>query len=314
MADFLSQYSIQRWLEMCPQGYLDGTVYGHEPGETESEDILNDESLREASIAVTVQLIAGERAALAASSGLVNCAPDYASKTFLATQTLYEARHVEIFTQRLMDLGVKKDDVNSTVADLANPHLVKFAEVLLEKVNDGDFVAGVVGQNIVLEGMAFSVFEMLQATSAGNPKFANTLAGTIADERRHVGFGENRIGSLIREHPEKKAEVEAMHDVNSVAARVLMDEPFGLMELGADEPAAGGGVSLHDVEPIADLDLVPDVLPMDAAVVEESVHRRAAREEQAVGRGAERGPRADVIATLERWLGNLERRRARRAQ
>lgn len=210
MADFLSQYSIQRWLEMCPQGYLDGTVYGHEPGETESEDILNDESLREASIAVTVQLIAGERAALAASSGLVNCAPDYASKTFLATQTLDEARHVEIFTQRLMDLGVKKDDVNSTVADLANPHLVKFAEVLLEKVNDGDFVAGVVGQNIVLEGMAFSVFEMLQATSAGNPKFANTLAGTIADERRHVGFGENRIGSLIREHPERKDDIERM--------------------------------------------------------------------------------------------------------
>ena len=54
MADFLSQYSIQRWLEMCPQGYLDGTVYGHEPGETESEDILGDESMREASIAVTV--------------------------------------------------------------------------------------------------------------------------------------------------------------------------------------------------------------------------------------------------------------------
>jgi len=68
-----------------------------------------------------------------------------------------------------------------------------------------------VGQNIVLEGMAFTVFEMMQAASASlNPKFAHTLAGTIADERRHVGFGENRIGSLIREHPEKKAEVEKM--------------------------------------------------------------------------------------------------------
>lgn len=109
-----------------------------------------------------------------------------------------------------MDLGVKKENVNSTVADLANPHLVKFAETLLEKVSDGDFVAGVVGQNIILEGMAFSVFELLQASAAGNPKFAKTLAGTIADERRHVGFGENRIGSLIREHPEKKAEVQAM--------------------------------------------------------------------------------------------------------
>jgi hypothetical protein len=83
--------------------------------------------------------------------------------------------------------------------------------VLLEKVDKGDFIAGVVGQNIVLEGMAFSVFEMMHASSeALNPKFAHTLAGTIADERRHVGFGENRIGSLIAAHPEKKPEVEKM--------------------------------------------------------------------------------------------------------
>lgn len=211
MADFLSQYSIQRWLEMCPQGYLDGTVYGHDPDEVEPEELLETGSLREAAIAVTVQLIAGERCALAASSGLINHAPDDMSKTFLATQTLDEARHVEVFTQRLVDLGVKREDVNSTVADLANPNLVRFAEVLLEKVSSGDFVAGVVGQNIILEGMAFSVFEMLQAASTGNnPKFAQTLAGTIADERRHVGFGENSIGGLIRQHPEKRAEVEKM--------------------------------------------------------------------------------------------------------
>ncbi len=78
-------------------------------------------------------------------------------------------------------------------------------------MDKGDFVAGVVGQNIVLEGMAFSVFELLHASmSANNPKFAATLAGTIADERRHVGFGENRIGSLIKEFPERKAEVQGM--------------------------------------------------------------------------------------------------------
>ena len=88
---------------------------------------------------------------------------------------------------------------------------MKFAEVLLDKVDRKDFIAGVVGQNIVLEGMAFSVFEMLYALNQDmNPKFAHTLNGTIADERRHVGFGENRIGSLIKTHPEKKAEVERM--------------------------------------------------------------------------------------------------------
>ncbi len=210
-SSFLAQYSIQRWLEMAPQGYLQDTAFGHDPGLTEPEDILADDDLRTAEIALTVQLVAGERCALAASSGLVNAAPDPASKTFLATQTLDEARHVEIFTHRLMDLGVKKADIDSTVDTFANPNLVKFAETLLERVADGDFVAGVVGQNIVLEGMAFSVFELLKATSdLRNPKFAQTLAGTIADERRHVGFGENRIGSLIGDFPERRADVERM--------------------------------------------------------------------------------------------------------
>jgi hypothetical protein len=211
MTEFLAQYSIQRWMEMCPQGYLEDTVYGHEPGVSEPEMLLADEDEREAAIRTTVSLVVGERCALAASSGLINAAPDYPSKRFLATQTLDEARHVEIFTQRLYDLGVKKDDLESTISRYANPNLVKFAETLLEKVDAGDFVAGVVGQNIVLEGMAFTVFELLEAGNREfNPKFSQTLKGTIADERRHVGFGENRIGSLIAQYPEKKPEIERM--------------------------------------------------------------------------------------------------------
>ena len=211
MSDFLNAYSIQTWLESCPQGYLEHTSYGHDPKVKEPELIMEHPNLRQDAIASTVQLVVGERAALAASSGLINSAPDYASKRFLATQTLDEARHVEIFTQRLYDLGVKKDELEDVISQNANPNLVKFAEVLLEKVDKGDFIAGVVGQNIVLEGMAFSVFEMLQASNVdANPKFAQTLTGTIADERRHVGFGENRIGSLLVEHPEKKAEIEKM--------------------------------------------------------------------------------------------------------
>jgi hypothetical protein len=211
MSDFLDAYSIQTWLESCPQGYLEDTEYGHAPGEREPESLLDSELLLEQAIQSTVQLVVGERCALAASSGLINLAPDHASKRFLATQTLDEARHVEIFTRRLHDLGVAKSDLESTIRERANPHLVKFAEVLLERIDGGDFVGGVVGQNIVLEGMAFSVFELMKATSEGaNPKFAHTLAGTIADERRHVGFGENRIGSLLKQHPERKSDVEKM--------------------------------------------------------------------------------------------------------
>ena len=211
MSDFLNAYSIQTWLESCPQGYLENTEYGHAPGEKEPSLFIENPTMREEAIGGTVQLVVGERCALAASSGLINCAPDYPSKRFLATQTLDEARHVEVFTQRLFDLGVKKDELEDVIALHANPNLVKFAEVLLEKVDKGDFLAGVVGQNIVLEGMAFSVFEMMYAGNVdANPKFASTLSGTIADERRHVGFGENRIGSLLLEQPEKKPEIEKM--------------------------------------------------------------------------------------------------------
>ena len=210
-SDFLKGYDIQYWLESCPQGYLVDTEYGHRPGEREPELLALDPVLREQAVRTTVQLVLGERCALAASSGLINAAPDEASKRFLATQTLDEARHVEVFTRRLQDLGVKAGELEDTLKSFANPHLVRFAETLLEVVDRKDFVAGVVGQNLVLEGMAFHVFEMmLAANQQSNPKFAHTLAGTIADERRHVGFGENRIGALIREQPERKRDVERL--------------------------------------------------------------------------------------------------------
>lgn len=211
MTESRTPHSIQYWLESCPQGYLMRTEYGHDRGAREPGFLIENPLLRAEAIGTTVQLVVGERAALAASSGLINAAPDAASKTFLATQTLDEARHVEIFTQRLFDLGVKRDELEGTIAQHANPHLVRFAEILLEKVDKKDFLAGVVGQNIVLEGLAFSTFEMLQAANRDtNPKFAKTLSGTIADERRHVGFGENRIGSLIREQPEQRPAIERM--------------------------------------------------------------------------------------------------------
>jgi len=258
MADFLSAYSIQSWLESCPQGYLEGTEYGHQPGETEPQLLTSNPILHEETIRSTVQLVVGERCALAASSGLVNAAPDEASKRFLATQTLDEARHVEIFTHRLYDLGVQRNELESVVQQYANPNLVKFAEILLEKVDKKDFVAGVVGQNIVLEGMAFSVFEMIYALNQEmNPKFAHTLSGTIADERRHVGFGENRIGSLIKQFPEKKTEVEHMQKMMSYYMLATFADAFRnnraaveFQHVGANPAHAQfGGVDLAEMTP-----------------------------------------------------------------
>jgi len=200
------------------------------------EILLENPTLLEDTIYTTTQLVVGERCALAASSGLINAAPDEASKRFLATQTLDEARHVEIFTQRLFDLGVKKTELEDVIKAMASPHLVAFAGVLLEKVDKKDFVAGVVGQNIVLEGLAFSVFEMQHAVNKElNPKFAHTLSGTIADERRHVGFGENRIGSLLKDEPHKKPAIEKMQKDMSYHILATFAEAFRRNDGAAEE-------------------------------------------------------------------------------
>jgi rubrerythrin len=263
MTDFLKGYDIQYWLESCPQGYLMETEYGHAEGAREPEFLTTDPVLRQEAIGTTVQLVVGERAALAASSGLINAAPDEASKRFLATQTLDEARHVEIFTRRLYDLGVKANELEDVLKQQANPNLAKFAELLLEKVDKKDFVAGVVGQNVILEGMAFHVFELMFAGNRqANPKFAQTLSGTIADERRHVGFGENRIGSLIREHPERKRDVERLQREMSYYMLATFADRFRQQPLQAEiqrrlqaagakptEPSDWHGVKLGQAKP-----------------------------------------------------------------
>ena len=81
MTDFLRGYSVQYWLESAPQGYLMDTVYGHGEDEVEAEVIVGDDFMRDRAITTTVQLVVGERCALAASSGLINAAPDEVCRT-----------------------------------------------------------------------------------------------------------------------------------------------------------------------------------------------------------------------------------------
>jgi hypothetical protein len=140
-------------------------------------------------------------------------------------------------------------------------------------VDKKDFVAGVVGQNVILEGMAFNVFEMIHAGSKTvNPKFAHTLEGTIADERRHVGFGENRIGSLIREHPERKGDVERLQRemsyymlatfADAFRAAPNQEEIRRLRQAArpGDEKAEWQGVNVAELSPRQMEDLLADTV------------------------------------------------------
>lgn len=99
----------------------------------------------------------------------------------------------------------------------------------------------------------------------------------VAEPEPEVGDLDSPIGheEFERAFEQAEAQTDEMHDVNRVAERVLMDEPVGLAELAGDE-----------------------LLPMD----------------HGLGELGEGNPSSGVVlATLERWLVNLEDSRVGRA-
>ena len=114
---------------------------------------------------------------------------------------------------------------------------------------------------------------MKGGTLPSSPKFAHTLAGTIADERRHVGFGENRIGSLIREHPERKCDIERMQKemsyhmlatfADSFRATPAREQLKRLREKTGAPAAEWQGVNLNALEPEQMEDVLADTVLAD---------------------------------------------------
>ena len=177
MSETIDAYSIQYWLESCPQAYLMDTTYGHAHDAREPALVLDDPVIRDQALQVTVQMLVGERCALAASSGLINAAPDEASKRFLATQTLDEARHVEVFGRYL--------DEKMGGGYQVNAHL----RMLLDDIiNDSRWDMTYLGMQVMVEGLALAAFGFMHQMT-DEPLLKKLLRYVMADEARHVAFG-----------------------------------------------------------------------------------------------------------------------------
>ncbi|MDJ0852047.1 MAG: hypothetical protein QNK04_27065 [Myxococcota bacterium] len=87
---------------------------------------------------------------------------------------------------------------------------------------------------------------------------ADFLSG-YSDERRHVGFGENRIGGLVREHPERKPDIERLQKemsygmpatfADSFRQRPAREEMRRVRQQAVAEEARWQGADLGDLEP-----------------------------------------------------------------
>jgi hypothetical protein len=186
-------HSFEFWFEAV-RGYLSDKPYGHR---VDLEEAVLDPSDKDRLVTVLCNYALGETAALEGASGLVAVAPNRATKLFLATQVVDEARHLEVLLHRLTELGV--EDPEAEIERRASPHLREFRRELLKLVAGKDWEAAIFAQNVVLESMEFSVFQRHAQTA--DPITREILVGIIKDERRHIGFGENELGRRLKAAP-----------------------------------------------------------------------------------------------------------------
>jgi hypothetical protein len=213
-------YEINWWLKSVPQGYLIDTEYGID--NTPDNPLLHkDDDLREVTINQLAHLAYVEWITLDTVSGLIPICPRRDQKTCLSTQVLDEARHVEIYEHRLYEFGVKPEEKDSVIESLVNPNLRIFRGITKDLIERKDYFAAIFCQHIVLEGIAFTVFDLTRRPGRTlDPRSSRLIDYVMIDESRHLGFGEHQMKQLQQERTDRKLDLEklgaeTMHYVSS---------------------------------------------------------------------------------------------------
>jgi hypothetical protein len=134
--------------------------------------------------------IAGEEISLRAATNLAKIAPDAKSKGYLEIQAGEEEHHLHHFRDRLQKFGMLTDDLSKHVA----ANFGKFGERIDVAIERGDFVAGVIGNNVVVEGMAILMLTLGGGSMRENSdEITKFMDYVLVDEQHHLRFGERTL-------------------------------------------------------------------------------------------------------------------------
>ncbi len=133
------------------------------------------------------QFLHGEQGAMVCSARIVESAPDLDAKFFAATQTVDEARHVEIFSRFLREKIELSYPINDSLRTLLD-----------DTLRDSRWDMPYLGMQVLVEGLALAAFGLLRDTTS-KPLPRHLLAYVMQDEARHVAFGRMALRDHYRE-------------------------------------------------------------------------------------------------------------------
>lgn len=123
------------------------------------------------------QFLHGEQGALIVASQLVGAVPWIEAKYYAGSQTMDEARHVEVFSRYLHEK-----------LEWEWPITESLKELLDATIKDSRWDFKYLGMQILIEGLAMAAFGSLYQM-AQEPLIKELLKYVMKDESRHVAFG-----------------------------------------------------------------------------------------------------------------------------
>ncbi len=218
-------YSIAGWTRRVPQlQWAREEVALAEIGDALPEALLASKPLAEVHRLDLSLFVVFEEASLRVSGALTRRAPSLDALNFCAQQTIDEARHYEVFRRRYEHARIAAglSPTEGTDAILIPP-LKRFLEHCYEVADAGSFIEGLTLMNLVLEGMAFSLYAYEERYWKNvDPWLSLAVRNAFADESRHCAFGANLVASLLKDDPVRRAKVSKLCE----RARGAMAEVF----------------------------------------------------------------------------------------
>ena len=146
--------------------------------------------LRHGQVALQLsQFLHGEQGALIVASQLVGAVPWIDAKYYAGTQTMDEARHVEVFSRYLTDKLEWQWPVNESLKELLDA-----------TITDGRWDFKYLGMQIIIEGLAMAAFgNLFQITT--EPLLKELVRYVMKDESRHVAFGVLSLQDYYQDMP-----------------------------------------------------------------------------------------------------------------
>ena len=159
------------------------------------------------------QFMHGEQGAMIVASQLVAAVPWMDAKYYASSQTMDEARHVEVFSRYLREKLEWEWPINASLKQLLDAIIL-----------DGRWDFKYLGMQILVEGLAMAAFANLHQL-AQEPLVKDLVHHVMRDEARHVAFGVLSLRGYYDDLP--AAELRDREDFIIDACRLMRDRLIG---------------------------------------------------------------------------------------